>query len=778
MASGCGDVLSLEDLKTAKTNQIFEAEVITGKSGGLASGSDIDYATNQNTGQVQKTLPAILRDVGFEPASFTFQSGGVLGVNDANKVVYDSVSKAWYSWAGALPKTIPAGSNPLADSNWRPRTDPNLRDDLLNTAAVGLGDALVGVKSTLATSVARTQHDKNAESISVRDFGATGNGSTDDSAAFALAAKAVIAKDLAPSVYAPVAHAPFCEVLVPAGVYLLSSVVDTGGRTVSWVCDAGATFVNPNNLNGRIFRPGVRNNNIMHHGTLDGACSFSVSANRGAEAPAQVLGVIAPDQIATYVDRDSVGLHAENYAPAILGSTTTGTYTPTSVTFAAALSPDQLKKLRTGMVIDTKHTPTKYSGILTGWATDGLSLTVEGWYFADGLATSHAKVTPANGTGVNINPFTKAWAMNANVFMDSNSHAIAAVGLELGVSNEKFDYDPVTDTWHTWCYDAITLGSKRCETAYMQRGYYYKGYESRGATGYGFTGKNANGIWPSVATYHSQANSDFQILFQPDVYGNKTTFAVTKEGNIEMGRRDTAATATLDFHSSGNDIDYDARISATGGNATPGNGTLTLAAISVNLSPGYIAEFNSFRPSTDATKTLGLPQFRFNTVYASTGTINTSDVRKKNFLDIEKAEKEAALEIKGMMRKFQFKEAVADKGEDNARYHFGVGAQYVRDVLVKHGLDSDMYAFLCYDKWDDEFEDIYEDVEVEREVSGKADQPVIVGGEQVGTRQVDVTYKVKVKEKRETGEKRLLKAAGDGYGIRYDELLCFIISAM
>lgn len=109
---------------------------------------------------------------------------------------------------------------------------------------------------------------------------------------------------------------------------------------MTWVADAGATFTNSANLNGRIFRKGIRNNNVMQHGTLDGACSFSVSANRGAEAPAQVLGVISPDQIATYMDRDSVGLHAENYAPQILATTSTGTYTANSVTFGTALTAD------------------------------------------------------------------------------------------------------------------------------------------------------------------------------------------------------------------------------------------------------------------------------------------------------------------------------------------------------------------------------------------------------------------------------------------------------
>ncbi|EBX7899607.1 endorhamnosidase [Salmonella enterica subsp. enterica serovar Enteritidis] len=127
MSSGCGDVLSLNDLQIAKKHQIFEAEVITGKQGGVAGGADIDYATNQVTGQTQKTLPAVLRDVGFSPASFNFTTGGTLGVNDADKAVLwskeDGGDGNYYAWRGSLPKVIPAASTPLttggiSDSAW------------------------------------------------------------------------------------------------------------------------------------------------------------------------------------------------------------------------------------------------------------------------------------------------------------------------------------------------------------------------------------------------------------------------------------------------------------------------------------------------------------------------------------------------------------------------------------------------------------------------------------------------------------------------------------
>lgn len=127
MSSGCGDVISINDLQIAKKHQLFEAEVITGKAGGVAGGADIDYATNQVTLQTQKTLPAVLRDAGFSPASFNFTTGGTLSANDADKAVLwpveDGGDGNYYAWRGSLPKVIPASSTPLttggiSDSAW------------------------------------------------------------------------------------------------------------------------------------------------------------------------------------------------------------------------------------------------------------------------------------------------------------------------------------------------------------------------------------------------------------------------------------------------------------------------------------------------------------------------------------------------------------------------------------------------------------------------------------------------------------------------------------
>lgn len=51
----------------------------------------------------------------------------------------------------------------------------------------GSGDALLAVKQPFAGAVRRTQHDKNADIVSIKDFGASGDGITNDSAAFTAA---------------------------------------------------------------------------------------------------------------------------------------------------------------------------------------------------------------------------------------------------------------------------------------------------------------------------------------------------------------------------------------------------------------------------------------------------------------------------------------------------------------------------------------------------------------------------------------------------------------
>lgn len=184
MSSGCGDVISLEDLRIAKLHQLFEAEVITGLQGGVAGGSAIDYATNQVTGQTQKTMPAVLRDAGFRPASFTFTTGGTLGTNDADLAVLWPITSGgdgnYYAWKGALPKVIPASSTPtgtggVSTSGWVPFGDITLRGQLLSVSS-GNGSSLVWHKNKNASSSGRSLKSILDDYTNITDFMVSSDG--------------------------------------------------------------------------------------------------------------------------------------------------------------------------------------------------------------------------------------------------------------------------------------------------------------------------------------------------------------------------------------------------------------------------------------------------------------------------------------------------------------------------------------------------------------------------------------------------------------------------
>lgn len=64
-----------------------------------------------------------------------------------------------------------------------PDSNPHTVADLASDVA-GKGDALLRTKQPFTGAIARTQHDKNRETVSVLDFGAVGNGIADDSGAF------------------------------------------------------------------------------------------------------------------------------------------------------------------------------------------------------------------------------------------------------------------------------------------------------------------------------------------------------------------------------------------------------------------------------------------------------------------------------------------------------------------------------------------------------------------------------------------------------------------
>jgi Pectate lyase superfamily protein/Chaperone of endosialidase len=117
-----------------------------------------------------------------------------------------------------------------------------------------------------------------------------------------------------------------------------------------------------------------------------------------------------------------------------------------------------------------------------------------------------------------------------------------------------------------------------------------------------------------------------------------------------------------------------------------------------------------FYALTDNAASLGTPSSRWTTVYATTGAINTSDEREKQQVT---SIDERALRAWGKVQfcQFKFNDAVELKG-DGARWHVGVVAQRVKEAFESEGLDPFAFGVLCYDEWDAQPEEIGEDGKV------------------------------------------------------------------
>lgn len=385
-----------------------------------------------------------------------------------------------------------------------------------------------------------------ARALSVLSFGADPTGVADATAAFAAAAVAAPAGVNSQGGIGGVGitFAPNATVLVPAGTYTLSSLVNTGGVDITWVLADGALIANYQFLNGRVVRNGRRVNRLTY-GIGDFATGYSVHANTSLEEGAAVMGFTAASQVGNYATRDSVGFFVDNAAIAPLATIANAgtTYTATTIAFTTPLTAAQLAQLRSGMLINTAHGATYWTGFMTAWAAN--SITVSAWYKSDNSGAG----TPTNGTGGYANPITKAWAHNANIFILPGSIATAATGFELGTLNNLNSPGGPGGAPLVWGFDAVNLGTYPCEAGHIARGGaagFYYGYKSTGnGTGFhslsdsvglnittltGTVGIQTLGIWPAGTagmSFNAQLNGGSTV----NVVANSTTYGVAVTAN-------------------------------------------------------------------------------------------------------------------------------------------------------------------------------------------------------------------------------------------------------
>jgi hypothetical protein len=195
---------------------------------------------------------------------------------------------------------------------------------------------------------------------------------------------------------------------------------------------------------------------------------------------------------------------------------------------------------------------------------------------------------------------------------------------------------------------------------------------------------------------------------------------------------------------------------------TPGNQDMFLASGNIGLlisGSGTVDVYpcDNNGSARDNVADFGQVGARWDDIYATNGTIQTSDRNEKQDIEeLSDAEQRVAVVAKGLMRKFRWKDKVAEKG-DNARTHFGIIAQDLQDAFTAEGLDAGDYAMFTSTTW------------WEKEISVDA----VEADQENGIEAKDAYIYIDRKNEATEGYTERTRL-----GVRYNQLLAFIISAI
>lgn len=347
-----------------------------------------------------------------------------------------------------------------------------------------------------------------------------------------------------------------------------------------------------------------------------------------------------------------------------------------------------------------------YSGA-TGTGTSGFS-GISGYSGAAGAATPGG-----SNTQVQFND-SGAFGGNANLTFDKSTNALSLTG-KLNLTAATGNYNVVTNS---------ASASNPTTTIYQAF--------TRTATPTGA----ATTTYLAGRTFYVKDQSGFEVIGVTEYVSTFTSSGATTNQSTTYRLDNYAEVSGASFNSSF--VEQNAT-SYYFGFSSGGTSSATKR---------FVINYNDIEPYTDGSMNIGTSFVRWGTVYAVTGTINTSDINEKEQIQpLEDAEKAVALSIKGLIKKFKWKTSVSEKG-DAARIHVGVMAQEVRDAFVAQGLDPERYALFCKDVWWDREEVVRHD---------ESENPI--------TEIKHYTQEV------EGGIRH------ERYGVRYDQLLVFMIAA-
>ena len=206
-----------------------------------------------------------------------------------------------------------------------------------------------------------------------------------------------------------------------------------------------------------------------------------------------------------------------------------------------------------------------------------------------------------------------------------------------------------------------------------------------------------------------------------------------------------------------------------------GNIQLVSGGVGVGVGDDNIYPVNGSGVAADNQFDLGDSSVRFDDVFATNGTIQTSDENEKqNIASLTSAEITAATAISKLFKTFKWKDKVAAKG-DSARTHTGVIAQQVETAMSDAGLDAGDYAFFISTTWWEK------DVEVAAVTAVEAKDAVYDDDGKLVSEAVEAVEAADAYTRTDTYDTQEEAPEGaterNRKGIRYPELLAFIGAA-
>jgi len=485
----------------------------------------------------------------------------------------------------------------------------------------------------------RTVENKLQESVSVKDFGAVGDGVTDDTAAIQAAL------DTGATVYIPDGNYLCSNLSITTNQQALSTVYATLTKNANGpLLSVTADDVTIQNV--RFYGVGTTytGDNISATGerfTLD-MCGSRDAAGRALKSTGNRLVVTGTNDLFHTLDATATGYDIE------VGVSGTATLYHHLNDVYSSQSTGGILLIDTG------------SASIIGGQFGKLSIT---------SGTSPAGVNGGKTIGARILGAVSV-SLSSAMFVANQFGASANITFESGTSQCSLDISNSVS--------GVIVNNGNANNTIVRE----SSTGSRNIIKYGDDTSNA------TLTITPDSGGEIEVA------GN---FFIPNNKAIKGYKNDGTTALTLLSISSGNDIRLGANSGASDYTSVVSGG----GGVYFSVSGSSIVQVasGSMRPQVDGATNLGTSSQRWATVYATTGTINTSDANEKQQVeDLSDAENTVASALKGMIKKFKFNDAVEAKGA-GARIHVGIIAQDVQQAFVDAGLNPNDYGVFCSDTW-------------------------------------------------------------------------------